>query len=187
MRPIALIPGHPAGYPGSVFDLDGDGKIEISETEAARNRVLAESIRQAVVARNGRAHIFDEPSYYASRHAALAWMEGQPGIVVHVHHDSGKGRMVMYDRRSSAGTATATRICRAVSPVLPGCRSVTTYDDRDEPHPWLYRAWSLVQALYPVPQVHGVVLELVTVREPPLLDTLLSDHIAEALLEDPCP
>lgn len=183
MRSISLIPGHPHGDPGAVFDLDHDGTIEVTETEAARNRVLAESIRQAIVSRGGRALIVDEPSYYASRRAAVQWIGPDRGIVVHVHHDSGRGRMVMHDARSIAGHATATRCASAVAHLLPGSRAVAVRDDRDGPSPWLYRAWSLIQALYPLPNVHGIVLELATVQEPPTVDVLIADYLAEALLE----
>ena len=183
-----LIPGHgdkgTHRDPGACFDLDGDKSVSVSETEAARNFVMATEIARVLNADGGKARVFAEGTYSRRRKDALAWQGDHDGPHVHVHHDSGRGRMVLYDRESAWGRRVANAIADEVSDALEEpVRAVSCYDDRPKAgsKAWLYRAWSLIAPLLSEDHACGVVLEILSVRDPLVLDPLIASAVARAL------
>jgi N-acetylmuramoyl-L-alanine amidase len=162
---IALIPGHlgkPQPDPGACLDLDGDGLISPGETEAIRNLYLATAILEGITSTGKQAVILSDGTYAERTARALA---RRASLVVHVHHDSGHGGMVLYDHRSTRGRATALKVAQAASSAWCACRALPCHDDRAEAgdRAWLYRSFGLISGLYPT-AAHGIVVECLSMR-----------------------
>jgi len=162
---IALIPGHagkPSPDPGACFDSDGDGAISPGETEAVRNSYLATAILEGILSSGGKVLVISDGTYAERTARAL---EARATLVVHVHHDSERGGLVLYDERSTRGRATALRAVQAASAAWCSCRALPCRDDRPAEGAWLYRSFGLLASLWPTP-AHGIVIECLSMRQP---------------------
>ena len=130
---IALIPGHagkPSPDPGACRDTDGDGAISPGETEAVRNLYLVPAILEGITSTGKQALILSDGTYSERTARALA---RRASLVVHVHHDSEHGGMVLYDSRSTRGRATALKVAQAASSAWCACRALPCHDDSVNP------------------------------------------------------
>ena len=165
-------PGKPSDR-GAAVDLDGDGKIQRDEQEAALTARYLLACELALL-EMGHTVIPISDGNYNERHARVnqyagSFKAGRPQLYLAAHLNCGKGSygLLGYDYRSRSGPELASRIGRQLRQVAPELNGVKCIEAR--PDNWTRNMYATISG---VTQPIGLCLEPCFMDQPSHADLL---------------